>query len=91
MADEMLTTSQVCERAKVTRQTLARWCRAGLCPAPKKLGKRTLRFRKSDIDNWLSSGGVRLHQSGAVPFQSAWIPDEPMADTETLAEVADAD
>ncbi len=85
----MLTTSEVCERAKVTRQTLSRWCRAGLCPAPVKLGPRCLRFRREAIDNWLSAGGVRSHVAGVVGFDSAWLPgDDRMADAETAAEVA---
>lgn len=87
MTIEMLTTSQVCERAQVTRQTIARWVRMGLMPAPVRLGPRALRFRKSDIEGWLSSGGVRLHQSGLMPSLSAWIPDEPMVDAETLAAI----
>lgn len=85
--NETMTVAEVCGAAKVCRATLGRWAKMGLCPSPVKLGPRCLRFRRADIEAWLCNGGVRLHQSGVVPFLSTWLPDEPMATPETLAEL----
>jgi predicted DNA-binding transcriptional regulator AlpA len=74
---KMLTVQAVCDMAGVTRPTLARWIRLGLCPQPLKLGQRCLRFREGDIATWLGSGAVRGHVAGVVGFESAWVPDPP--------------
>jgi len=88
VANDMLTLDEIAEVAKVTKPTLRRWLRMGLMPSPVRLGPRSLRFRRADIDNWLSSGCVQHRVSGVVPFESAWLPDEPMA---TAADLADLD
>ena len=37
----------------VSRSTLNRWIREGAFPRPVKLGKRAVRWRRSDIEGWL--------------------------------------
>jgi excisionase family DNA binding protein len=51
---ELLTTSEVCERLRVTRQTVWRWRKAGLLPAIVIGG--TVRFKAVDVDALLLPG-----------------------------------
>lgn len=53
-ADELLTAAEVAERAKVTTVTVGRWARAGSIPVVRLPGGRSLRFRRSDVEAFLS-------------------------------------
>jgi excisionase family DNA binding protein len=50
----MLTIQQIATLLGVSRITVRRYWAAGLIPEPVKLG-RTVRWRKSDIDQWLEN------------------------------------
>jgi excisionase family DNA binding protein len=52
MADEWLTTSEVAETLRVTRQTVGRWIREGRLPAQSRSspsGRVVYRVRKQDL------------------------------------------
>jgi excisionase family DNA binding protein len=51
-ADELLTTAQVADLAKVSRQTVWRWARSGVLPAVHP-GPKLWRFRRSDVEKLL--------------------------------------
>lgn len=53
MSEELLTTRQVAELAKVSRQTVSRWASEGKLPAVTLPGGQ-LRFSKVDIDAMLT-------------------------------------
>ena len=50
-----LTATEVCERlpVSVSVQTLRRWRKAKLFPAPYRIGGRRVAFREEDIAEWL--------------------------------------
>jgi excisionase family DNA binding protein len=51
---DILTTKELCERLKISRQGLQQWRDKGLMPQPlKPPGGRTIRWRWSDIEAWL--------------------------------------
>jgi len=83
--ESMMSVADVCESAGVTRQTIARWVRRGIMPSPVRLGPRCVRWPRDVIEQWLRNGAVRVHASPIGPLASTWLPDEPMADSETLA------
>lgn len=45
----------VARRLGVTPRTLKRWAVAGRGPRAYKLGPRTVRYRRSEVDAWLES------------------------------------
>ncbi len=52
---EIMTTQEVAEYLRTSVETIKRMARRGALPAA-KLG-RNWRFRKTDIDDWLETGG----------------------------------
>lgn len=56
MADELLTTAEVADLLRVTRQTLTRWRKDGKLPAV-KIG-RLVRFKRSDVEALLTTEGA---------------------------------
>lgn len=55
----LITIREVGELCHVTVKTIDRWVKNGVLPAPVKLGGgpcAPIRFRKSDIENWLAAG-----------------------------------
>ena len=58
MSDEILTAQEAADYLKLHAETIKVKARNGLIPAA-KIG-REWRFRKSDLDAWLSGGGT-LH------------------------------
>jgi len=55
----LLTAPQAAELLSVGQRTLARWSAEGRAPAPLKLtpGRRgALRYRRADLEAWVSSG-----------------------------------
>jgi len=51
---QTMTSDEVAARAKVTVRTLRNWAKAGIGPAPVKLGPRVVRYRKDEVDAWLA-------------------------------------
>jgi len=70
----MLTGPQVAQRLGVHRVTLQRWIRAGLFPAPVRIGPRTVRFREADIEAIEKSG---LPSSCTGGMESGWAVEQP--------------
>lgn len=63
MTPEVLTSEQAAEYLQLGLSTVKRLARAGAIPAAK--AGRQWRFRKADLDAWLTSGGAREgHSSG---------------------------
>lgn len=64
--DPLLRKAAVAARCDVHFATLDRWIKAGLFPAPTRLGPKTLVWRTSTVATWLAArereataGGVR--------------------------------
>ena len=55
--DEILTYADVCRRYKLKRGTLYCWVSQGSIPHV-RLGPRTVRFRRSDLEQWLAERTV---------------------------------
>ena len=41
--------------------SIRRWVRLGQFPRPARLGRRVLRWRRTDIEQWLSEQGTEDH------------------------------
>lgn len=54
-ADFILRQPEVEERLGVSRSTIWVWRKAGLFPAPLRLGKVTIGWRASTVEAWLNS------------------------------------
>ncbi|WIM07978.1 helix-turn-helix domain-containing protein [Trueperella bernardiae] len=69
MCDELLTTRQVAELAKVSRQTVSRWASEGKIPAVTLPGGQ-LRFSKVDVDAMLTptTTSERSEAEAGVPL-----------------------
>lgn len=52
----MMTYEQVAEVLGVSRETVWRRVVVGKMPKPVKLGYRTVRFRRQDIEEWVAGG-----------------------------------
>ena len=50
---ELLTVNDLVSTLRITRQTLAAWVAHGTFPAPLRVGPRSLRWRRNDIERWL--------------------------------------
>jgi excisionase family DNA binding protein len=62
MSDEMLRPRAVAAELDVPEHTLAQWRYQGTGPAFMKLG-RHVRYRRSDLDDWLTSRTVAPRQA----------------------------
>lgn len=51
-----MTRDEVAEAAGVHPRTLGVWARRGYGPRPVRLGPRTLRYRRADVETWLARG-----------------------------------
>ena len=49
MTKRLITMAEICDLYQVTRYTVRRWCKAGLLPAPLRIG-RSLRWRPDQIE-----------------------------------------
>lgn len=56
-ADELLTTREVADLCKVTTTTVTRWVKSGHLTGT-KLGPKTFRFRRSDVEDLLAAGST---------------------------------
>jgi predicted DNA-binding transcriptional regulator AlpA len=50
-----LTPAQLAADLQVSKRTLSRWVKQGVCPRPLWLAPGTIRFRQSDITRWLAA------------------------------------
>lgn len=64
MPNELLTLREVCALARISLVTLYRLRSAGQGPRHVTVGRRMVRFRRSDVERWLS--GLRSHE-GTLP------------------------
>lgn len=53
--DELLTSAQAAQVLNVPVGTLRYWRHAGTGPKSFAIGKRTVRYRRGDLDNWLTN------------------------------------
>jgi predicted DNA-binding transcriptional regulator AlpA len=54
IASDLLTTKELCERLKITRQALQNWRDKGIMPLPLRVpGRAFIRWRWSEIEAWL--------------------------------------
>lgn len=51
---ELLTTTEVTELLKIKRGSMNLWIAKGLFPKPIKMGERLIRWKKSDISEWIA-------------------------------------
>lgn len=57
---ELLTTAQVAELVSIHPATLRGWRMHGEGPKWVRVGKATIRYRRSDLDNWMASLGTAV-------------------------------
>ena len=50
---KLLSKEQVADLIGVHPSTVMRWCRDGLLPAPVEVTQQTIRWRETDISNWV--------------------------------------
>ena len=53
--DLLLSAADVAEALGISVRTLWRWSRDGITPAPLRLGKKTTRWRASDLQRYIDS------------------------------------
>ena len=58
----LLTVPELCDRWKITRQTLARWSRLGIAPPAICLGPRCTRYRADDVEAFEAAGTLEFGQ-----------------------------
>ncbi len=70
MATKLLKTLEVAALCGVAPRTVARWRDMGFMPLPLKLCK-TVRWRESDISEWVTTGCPDCRKTGWQPLASA--------------------
>ncbi|GAA3684642.1 helix-turn-helix transcriptional regulator [Acetobacter lovaniensis] len=55
--DPMLTRQEVQNMLRISCTTLYRWMDEGMFPSPVKYTSRCVRWRQSDVQNWLNQNG----------------------------------
>lgn len=58
-APELLTAKEFQRRARISKRTAIRWRLAGIGPKPVRIGPRAIRYRASDVDEFLGLRGER--------------------------------
>lgn len=58
-APELLTAKEFGRRARVSERTVIRWRNAGVGPRPIRIGPRAIRYRVSEVDEFLGLRGER--------------------------------
>ncbi len=53
--DRLLTRPEVEDRVRLTRSSIYRNMRKGLFPLPIRIGPKAVRWRESEIEQWLAS------------------------------------
>lgn len=59
----LLTTAEAARLAGIGERTLWRWSRSGIAPAPIKIGGAAVRYRRHDLEVWISAGCPRVDNS----------------------------
>jgi prophage regulatory protein len=62
--NKLLTEEQLRARLQISHQTVWRYCREGLLPKPVRLGKRSNRWRLSDIEEFERSREIAPAYTG---------------------------
>ncbi|MFT8932162.1 MAG: AlpA family phage regulatory protein [Acetobacter syzygii] len=52
--DQMLTRKEVQDMVRISCTTLYRWIEEGIFPSPVKYTSRCVRWRQSDVQNWIN-------------------------------------
>ena len=52
---ELLTSDELLKKFQISRTTLFRWVKAGSFPSPVRIGRRTIRWRADEIDEFVKS------------------------------------
>ena len=55
MSDRLLTTREVAELLRVSKETTLRWHRSGKLPGGRRLGSNVLRFNRDELEAWLEA------------------------------------
>ena len=68
MNEHMLTIGEMAETSNCTRQSIRRWHRAGIIPAPIRCGRRAIRWRVSEVVKYLDqhSSSSKSEETGEV-------------------------
>ena len=68
MNEHMLTIGEMAETSNCTRQSIRRWHRAGIIPAPIRCGRRAVRWRASEVVKFLDqhSSSSKSEETGEV-------------------------
>lgn len=46
---------QLAAHLNCSASSIRRWCRLGVFPQPRRFGTRVLRWRKSDVEQWIEN------------------------------------
>lgn len=57
---ELLTTRQAAALCGIGERTLWRWSRSGIAPAPVKIGRSAVRYRRDEYLQWIADGCPRV-------------------------------
>ena len=68
MNEDMLTIEEMAEKFKCSKQSIRRWHRAGIIPAPIRCGRRAIRWRESEVVKYLDqhSSYSKSEETGEV-------------------------
>jgi len=56
ITEELIDAATLADLIGVSLRTIQRWTRDRRIPEPIRFGRRTIRYRKSDIESWLEAG-----------------------------------
>lgn len=65
MADPIYRRKEAADYLSISLTTLWEWCKAGRLPHPIKMGPRAVGWRKSTLDQFISSREAATEQAGA--------------------------
>ena len=57
--DQLVTAHELAEQMNVSTQTIRRWWKSGHMPAPRRFGRRVIRWRRSEIEQWIETQSVK--------------------------------
>lgn len=60
VAPELLTTAEAAKLLNIGARTLWRWSHSGRAPRPVVLSVRCVRFKRTDLFDWLAAGCPRI-------------------------------
>ena len=68
MKEHMLKIEEMAEKFNCSKQSIRRWHRAGIIPAPIRCGRRAIRWRESDVVKFLNqqSSNSKSEETGEV-------------------------